>query len=349
MNYVRLREFNAKLGDDPRYIGLPIIPSVEMMLAAARRADVYRPGDILADYVVAWDFEPDDKPPVLPKVLVDAYGTQMAFVLCTLADAWAGCMAGFREWQERRGREGSNNFVDAWMRALPRGCPDGGWPETKEASTDAHVAHAKSVDTPTVESRRTDWLGLDRNTMWSGPSLCVGIMALRARQRESSALTFGWLDELIDYDKLPYVPGYTKAHRFEDEERSALLVSAMWDAAVRELLHSDVHTPFPFEDQGHAMLLVEQLNHGRRYRKGWLSFHSDAPFREVLFATDYGRFQAVVTEKGVDWAAEDDETGTSISRQAADLRLPLERELMRSMLDRLDARDGTSHVSVPLL
>lgn len=348
IDFNKLRQFNAKLGDDPKYLGLPVVPSVEMMLAAARRGDVYRPGDTLADYIVSWDFEPDDKPPVLPASLEAAHGRQMAFVLCTLADAWAGCMAGFREWTKQRGREGSTPFVDSWMRALPIRCPEGGWPATEDLLSDDHVSHSRSIDTRTTPPNGHGWWDLDRATTWQGPSLCVGIMALRARQRESSTLLFGSIEELVDHDKLPYVPGYSKDHYFDDEERSVMLISAMWDAAVQELLHGDTHTPFPFVSQGHSALLVEILTNGRRYREGWTNFYSDAPFREVSFTTTGGRFHAVVTDEGVDWEGEDTETGTAIGRKRADLRYPREAKLLRAMLDRLDQREGTSHASVPL-
>lgn len=348
MDYEKLRQFNAKLGDDPRYIALPVVPSVEMMLAAATRRDVYRPGDTLADYVVAWDFEPDDKPPVLPAALVESHGKQLAFVLCTLADAWAGCMAGFREWTERRGREGATNFVDSWLRAQPTRCPEGGWPETADLATEAHVAHSRSLDTPTTPTDGYGWWDLDRDTMWHGPALCVGIMSLRARQRESSALLFGSFEELIDHDKLPYVPRYSKDHYFDDDERSVMLIAAMWDAAVQCLLTNADHTPFPFESHGHAALLVEELTHGRRYREGWSSFYSDAPFREVSFETAVGRFKASVTDNGVDWEGEDRESGTMIARKRSDFRYPAEAKLIRAMLTRLDKHEGTTHATVPL-
>jgi hypothetical protein len=348
IDFNKLRQFNAKLGDDPRYLGLPVVPSVEMMLAAAHRGNVYREGDTLADYVVAWDFEPHDRPPILPRALEAAYGRQMAFVLCTLADAWAGCMAGFREWTERRGREGSNPFVDSWLRALPVRCPAGGWPNTKDLVTDDHLSQCKSTDTQTTPQGGHGWWDLDRNTMWQGPSLCVGIMALRARQKESTTLLFGSVEELVDHDKLPYVSGYTKDHYFDDDERSAMLISAMWDAAVQALIRSDMHTVFPFDRQGHSALLIECLSNGSRYRKGWSDFYSDAPFREVSFTTTAGRFNAAITEEGLDWEGEDIETGTLIGRKRADLRYPFEAKLLHTILDRLDQGDGTSHSSVPL-
>ncbi|MCS4090027.1 hypothetical protein [Rhizobium sp. BK176] len=348
IDYAKLRQFNARLGDAPRFLGLPVVPSVEMMLAAANRSGVYRPGDRLADYIVAWDFEPDDKPPVLPTALEEAHGRQMAFVLCVLADAWAGCMKGFREWTERRGREGATPFVASWLRALPTACPEGGWPETKEAATAAHETHAKSADTRTVPQDGFGWWELDRNATWPGPSLCLGIMALRARQRETTTLLFGSFEELVDHAKLPYVPGYTKDHYFDDEERSAMLVSAMWDAAVQELLESETHTPFPVEDQAHAALLVEELSHGRRYRENWSSFYSDAPFREASVTTAQARFHAAVGPNGIDWEGEDMETGTTIGRKGADLRYPHEAALLRTMVDLLDRHEGTGHTSVPL-
>ncbi|MDW9478634.1 hypothetical protein GOB57_07945 [Sinorhizobium meliloti] len=348
-DYEKLRQFNAKLGDDPRYLGLPVIPSLEMMLAAARRRNVYQPGDALVDYVVAWNFEPDDKPPILPRSLVEVHGKQMAFALCTLADAWAGCMSGFRDWTERRGREGSSPFVESWLRAKPTRCPDGGWPDTKDSVTEAHIAHAKSGDAQTSPGKGHGWWDLDRETMWSGPSLCLGIMALRARQRESSTLLFGSVEELIDHDKLPYVPGYSRDQPFDEDERSALLISAMWDAAVQELLRGDNHTRFPFESQGHASFLVEHLSSCSRYREGWSSFYSDAPFREVSFTTTGGRFSAVVSDTGVDWKGEDTVTGTLISRKRADLRYPHEAKLLQAMLGRLDRHDGIGHASVPLV
>jgi hypothetical protein len=347
-DYAKLRKFNARLGDDPRFLGLPLVPSIEMMLAAANRTKVYRPGDRLADYLVPWDFEPDDKPPVLPRALENTYGRQMAFVLCTLADAWAGCMAGFREWTERRGRESETPFVNSWLRALPTGCPEGGWPESREVSTEAHESHSKSVDTRTTPQAGFAWWELDKNTTMPGPSLCLGIMALRSRQRESTTLLFGSFDELVDHSRLPYVPGYTKDHYVDEEEASAMLISAMWDAAVQHLLVNDTHTPFPFEDQGHAALLVEALSHGRRYRENWSSFYSDAPFREASMTTRHARFHAAVGPQGIDWEGEDMETGTVIGRKGADLRYPHEAALLRTMIELLDRHEGTGHSSVPL-
>ncbi|MBY3433010.1 hypothetical protein HFN89_02300 [Rhizobium laguerreae] len=348
IDYTKLRQFNAKLGDNPRYLGLPVVPSVEMMLAAARRTNVYRPGDMLADYVVAWDFEPGEKPPALPRALVESHGRQMAFVLCILADAWAGCLAGFREWTDRRGREGATPFVNAWLKALPTRCPQGGWPETGEGSTEAHASHAKSVDTRTCPQDGYGWWELDKHMTCSGPSLCLGIMALRARQRESTTLLFGSFDELIDHARLPYVPGYTREKRWEDEERSVMLISAMWDAAVQEFLIGGTHAPFPFEEHGHAALLVESLSHGRRYRENWSSFYSDAPFREASMTTSHGRFHAVVGKAGIDWEGEDAGTGTYMRRKGADLRYPREVSLLRTMLDLLDKHEGAGHASVPL-
>lgn len=347
-DFAKIRKFNASLRQDDGYFALPVIPSIEMMLAAARRRDVYRTGDTLSDYVVPWDFEPADRPPDLPLSLVDEYGMQTAFVLAFLSDAWAGCMGGFMEWRKRRGREGDTNFVQSWLKALPTVCPDGGWPETSRDVTDAHHAHASSVPTPCAARSGPAWWEFEGKSEWHGPAKCVAIMALRARQMDCSSRLCYSFDELIDTDKLPYVPRYSMDHRFDDDERSAMLIAAMWDAAVGSLVTEIHHRPMPTNAHGHAARLVEEVARGRNYNDGWIGFYAHSPYRELAFDTDSGRFKAMVGDDGIDWEAEHRPSGTLVSRKNADLRYPVEADRMREMLLCLDGSKSTSNSLVPL-
>ena len=336
-----IRAFNAKLGSSPGYLALPPVPSVEMLVAAAERRDVYRVGDRLGDYLVAWNHEPDDTPPFIPAVLVEAYGKQRAFELCVLADAWHGCVEGFEEWRKRRGREGDTPFVLSWLRAIPISCPVDGWPEKREDSSKEHSDHAASVETENAAPMRYGWWDMDRAGAVHMPSRCVGIMALRARQKESASMLFSTVEELVDGAKLPYVPSYSKDHYFDDDERSSLLISAMWHASATAFATQETHTPMPSDCYGHAARLVDALSKRTNYRECWRGFYTDAPYSRVEVRTSAGRFEATVTESGIDWEAETHDDGTLWRRKGADLRRRREADMLGEALEALDRHAGT--------
>lgn len=350
IDYENLRTFNLTMGETPGYLALPVVPSVEMMLAAASRPNVFREGDTLADYVVGWDFESDGVPPEMPGELVATYGLQKAFVLGVLADGWAGCMDGFREWFIRRGRDGSTPFVNSWLKALPVCCPSGGWPENKEQATEKHTSHARLPETIPSSPWITPSSGLNMDSILLAPARCTGIMALRARQKDSTTRLFVSLEELISDRDLPYIPGYSSEHRLDSDDRTSLLFSAMWDAAVSQLMTGEQHTIFPSCAQAHAALLVAALAQRSRCRDEWgSSFYYAAPYSEISITTDSGGLKASVSDNGVDWTYEDKEEGSLLSRRSADARFPKEAELLGSALDRLDRLKPISHTTRPLI
>lgn len=340
-DYATLREFNEKrrLTD---YLAMPVVPSVEMMLAAADRRDVFRPGDRLTDYIVRWDWEPHEKPPHVPEALVAEFGRQRAFEICVLADAWAGCVEGFGEWQRRRGREGSSPFVDSWLKALPVRCPDGGWPETKELATQEHVQYSACVPVVCASDHHLWWREAELAGGFHGPARCVSIMALRARQKESSAALFCSFEELVDNDLLPYVPGYCKDHYFDDEERAALVVAAMWDSAVEAFKNGSAYRAVPSDDINHAARLQEIMGRCSRYRQAWRDFYTHAPYRQMSVRTEHGRLDVEVTDRGVTWEIECDVARSLTRRTQVDLRLCAEARLLDRELERLDASPGVS-------
>jgi hypothetical protein len=336
-DYAALRAFNQKhkLAD---FLALPMVPSVEMMRAAAERHDVFSPGDRLGDYIVAWDKEHDEEPPAIPASLEAEFGRQKAFEICVLADGWAGCVSGFKEWEKRRGTEGATTFVESWLRAMPVTCPPGGWPATEKQCTEDHSAHARSSDAVNVCRQDLYWQDIDRRRVFQGPSRCLGIMGLRGRQAESATSLFSTFEEMVEHEGLPYVPGYTKVHYFDDEERAALVLSAMWDAAVSSLVTSEAHRPMPMDERSNAIRLVAEMQR-------WSGFYAEAPHRRLSIETDGGRFEASVSDAGVDWEVEFKSTGDLTRRRGIDLRLSPETELFNDMMRQLDQQVGAAFVS----
>lgn len=342
MDYKSIRDFNSRLGASPAYLALPPVPSVEMLLAAADRRNVYRPEDRLGDYIVAWNHEPDDDLPRVPISLVERYGMQRAFEICVIADIWYGCIDGFEEWRRRRGREGGTHFVESWLKALPVECPEGGWPEAKDTSSAIHDDHATSRPTETVADQKHWWREVEKLGAVHAPAMCVSIMALRSRQRESASLLFSTVEELVDHDRLPYVPRYSRDHHFDDDERSSMLIAAAWHAASAEFLANEVHTPMPADRFTHAALMIDALSRHSNYRSEWKGFYTNAPYSSVSVTTPLGRLEASVDDMGLSWEIEADNGRKLTRRCGIDLRIPSERERFYSALEEFDQSKDAS-------
>lgn len=349
-DYAKIFELNDRIKDDGlEHLHVPVIPTVGMMAAALAARDVFRPGDRLGDYVVAFEREPEEAHASLPPSLVSQFGEQQAWAATVMADAWAGCVDGYDEWLVRRGREGSTDFVNSWLRAKPHDCPPGGWPETKELCTDAHREHARSTDIPSSNAAANRWWDGDRRLARVMPPRCVGIMALRARQKESTACLFESVEECVDTAKLPYVPYYTREGRFDDEERGSLLIAAMWKAAVSWLRDPGraQPEPMPFGDRNQAALLVAMLAYKRKVSATKKDFFAHAPYGKVEVSVEggYGRFE--IREGLLDYEVSLPD-GSLSRRPRVDLRVPDDYDRLEALVAELDRHDVTTSVFTTL-
>jgi hypothetical protein len=349
MNIKRtIHEANAKRPKGVAYIHVPVVPTLGMMTRAANAVGVYFPGDRLADHILKWDADPCEPPPHVHKEVSDRFGVQEGYAMSVLADAWSGCIDGLDEWLVVRGREGSTPFATGWFRPIVDGCPEGGWPATKAEATDAHKAFAaRRGDAFSASSNA--WWGDDRRTTRIAPTGCAAIMALRARQRDTVSLGYLSVGESVDIDRLPYIPGFTLEDRYDSEERSDLLIAAMWKAAVSWLEDPDRtdDEPFPFDHRNHAAALTGVLQYRRKLTAACKDFHGNAPYKRVAASTPAGSVSAEATDRGVTYTAEL-ANGSVTKRVDVDLRIPSERTLLDGIVAALDEGEGAACELVPL-
>ena len=331
----RLKELNSRLNPDALSLVVPIIPTISMMEAAADASDVFRPGDRLGEWLLP-EAEVAEGLELVDPVLAERHGKQRAFELHVMAEAWAGCISGLREWSRKRGIEGSTTFVDGWFRPELDRCPATGWPQDRNGLDDSHrsLLSARAGLAPFTH----DELMIphaDLAFVMPAPARCASIMAMRGGQREflMEYYLMG-LDDVIAMDRLPFVPGYTIEHRFDDEERHRILAAAAWRAAaeaVRSIADGEKAERMPLPPRAAAVYLTRLAKHVPGMSRQVANFFRNAPYGGITFSTDAATLALQARGSILD-VRYDGPDGRSMLASGWDFRLPSISDLLMNIV-----------------
>ena len=343
----RLKELNARIKPGSPSLVVPIIPTVSMMEAAADARDVFIPGDRLGDWLLPQDEVADGE--VADAALVEAYGPRRAYELQVMSEIWAGCISGLQEWSTKRGMEGSSQMVDSWFHPALDKCPPEGWPECREGVTDEHRRHLRECREGGVFVHDEAWMPhADLAYVLPAPSRCSSIMAMRAGQRDflMEYYLLG-LDDVMDMDRLPFVPDHTIEHRFDDEERHRILAAAAWREAASAVLRlSPEDQQMPPPPRAASVFLTRLAGYARRASCQIPDFHRDAPYSAVEFRA--GDAVLTLEAKGPVLAARhEDGRGRSFRMEGLDFRLPCVRQMLLNTVRELESLGGLT-LKVPV-
>lgn len=337
----RIDEVNAKLPVDSTAVAVPVVPTVGMMEAAADATNVFLEGDRVGDWLLP-AMEAIERVPDPGGDLVARFGERRAFELAVMAELWAGCIDGLDEWTRRRGYRGSDRMIDAWFSPLMDRCPPGGWPATKEELDEERDGfQAKFRSGPfSHDSYMVPWT--ERDEIRVAPRRCASIMALRAAQRE---LLFDFvfsIDEVVDFARMPFVPGRTVEHRFDDEERHHVLAAAAWRGAVSWLLEKTGRNPDPMPLPPEASgIFISRIvyNNVERTSCDVRGFWSNGPYTRAL-VTAGGASVELVAAEGATKASCVLPGGRRYEMEGFDVRLPWVEDDLRRLVMSVSAYGG---------
>jgi hypothetical protein len=268
--YSDLRERALKTPNS-QFLKVPIVPSLGMVIAAAKATDVFRPGDAVTDYIASYeaDYGSSGENIYAHPDLVSRFGMQRAYCLAVIADTWSNCLLGVDNWLTSRARHSrAPNGGEDLIYFLPDHCPVSGYPATKAECTDEHVQHSRCITEP-FKAHGVEWYHLDRDTMMVVPRRLPYYAANVAARVDLSAASFLDFSDVMDWEKVPYVPNYSKDGAFTDEERYELLVAVIWRACIKWLLseEQDDATKFPMHPGAQAVIISNAIyRHSNIYR-----------------------------------------------------------------------------------
>jgi hypothetical protein len=350
----RLLDLNSNLKPTAASLVVPIVPTISMMEAAADTRNVFEPGDRLGDWLLPYHEVADETDLVDPE-LAERFGTQRAFELHVMAEAWAGCISGLCEWTKKRGIEGSNKFVDSWLHPELDGCPEEGWPKDKSSITDGCREHlSKRLSLPPFTHPQMLIPQCDLAFVVPGPERCTSIMAMRAGQRQflMDYYLMG-LDDVIAMDRLPFIPGYTIEHRFDDEERHRILASAAWKSAAQVVrtMTSENEDLMPLPPNGASVFLTRMANQVRSAAREVPDFYKNAPYDTLELSTCDSSLRMSVVDCRID-VHFSDSSGRSVHYHGWDYRLPSFADFVLNIIREMDSGAGgmidlkISHIKV---
>lgn len=325
----RLRELNARTRTDSSSLVVPIIPTISMMAAAADATNVFALGDRLGDWLLPPE-ETGDPAELTNPELANALGVKRAYELQVMAEIWAGCISGLIEWSRKRGIEGSNLMVDSWFRPHLSDCPEIGWPEKPHEVLDVHKHHSQAAYKDPPFAHQEFWLPhADLAFVLPAPRRCSSIMAMRAGQRAFLMdYLLLWLDDLVDMDRIPFVPGFSIESAYDEEERHRILAAAAWNAAVGEvqgLSDDDPHMPLP--PKSAAVFISRLAEHARVKPYRSPSYHHEAPFRWIEVSNRSARLVLSTFESALTCDFSDG-VGGGFNLKNPEYRLPSVQELL---------------------
>lgn len=260
--YSDLRERALKTPNS-QFLKVPIVPSLGMVLAAAKATDVFRPGDAVTDYFTFYeaDYGESGENIYTHPDLVSRFGVQTAYCLAVIADTWSNCLLGVDQWLQSRARNSRGNQAGRdLIHYIPDRCPPFGYPATKADCTDEHRAYSRCT-TEQFKAHAVDWYSLDRDTMTVAPRRLPYYAANCAARTDLSAASFLEFSDVIDFSNVPYVPNYSYEGPFTDEERYELLIAAIWRECIVWLVsdQQDEAVPFPTHPDAQAVIISNAI------------------------------------------------------------------------------------------
>jgi hypothetical protein len=344
----RLKDLNSRLKPEATGLIVPIIPTISMMEAAADARDVFVPGDRLGDWLLP-ESDAAEGGNLVDPGLAERFGRQRAFELHAMAEIWAGAISGLREWSRKRGFEGSTAFVDSWFSPALDRCPPGGWPADRSGIDDSHRAFLGArAALPPFSYDETFVPHADLAYVLPAPRQCASIMAMRAGQRES-LMEYYLLgaDDMVDMDRLPYVPDYTIEGRFDDEERHRILAAAAWrEAAANVPGISGEDAGFeqmPLPPRAASVFATRLANYLPGISRKVVKFFDKAPYQIIELAC--GNTMMTMKASGTSLDVRYRSGVRSLAMTGIDFRLPDVKEMLLNMIREMES-EGDVTVSV---
>jgi hypothetical protein len=269
--YSDLRDL-ARKTPDSQFIKVPIVPSLGMLMAAAKATDVFKPGDTLTDYIAPFeiDYGSSGDNIYVHSEMVARFGMQQAYCLAVIADTWSNCLSGVETWFRSRARHNRGlKTTEDLIYFTPDRCPSFGYPATKSDCTDEHRAYSRCTTEP-FKGHGVDWYSLDHDTMTVAPRKLPYYAANCAARDDLSVASFLEFSDVMDFSTVPYVPNFSYDGAFTDEERYELLISAIWRECVVWLISEDQAdaVPFPVHPAAQAVIISNAIfRHGELYRR----------------------------------------------------------------------------------
>ncbi len=331
-----------------QFLAVPIIPPLGMMIAAAETQNVFREGDQLWEYFENYDDERDRADIFVDDGLIARFGVQKAFVIACLADIWGATLEGVDIWLTDRGRSGQfdGKKSEDLIYYVPEHLPPGGWPETKEQVTVEHNVHGRCTTEP-FKAVSTAWIGdYDRETVMIAPRRLpyrVCTIAARATLSVSSLLD---VQEAIAIGKAPFVPGWSKAGYWDEEETQELVIAAMWRSAIAWLLSEEQPEPddFPFHPMQQAVILSNMAYQTQVFYTRVDNFFAKFPFNRFCINTDKAML-SFAADKGFSsyWYQEGGDSKRFIRNEGLVLRVGKDKSGLTQLLRKM-CRQKITHI-----
>lgn len=349
--YSDLRERALKTPNS-QFLKVPLVPSLGMVLAAAKATDVFRPGDAVTDYIASYeaDYGSSGENIYAHPDLVARFGMQKAYCLAVIADTWSNCLLGVDNWITSRARHSrSPNGGDDLIYFIPDRCPPAGYPATKAECTDEHIQHSKCTIEP-FKAHGVDWYYLDRATMTVAPRRLPYYAANVAARVDLSVASFLDFSDVLDWEKVPYVPNYSKDGAFTEEERYELLVAAIWRACIAWLLSDEQEdaTAFPMHPDAQAVIISNAV-----YRLSDIYRHIDKffdkhPFNRISITTDNALLTIATSEGKSSYWYQDSATDVLVRKEGLRLQNGYDESGLREILSKIAQKPIRSVEAIPL-
>lgn len=209
--------------------------------------------------------------------------------------------------------------------------PGGRWPANTSVVTNVHRHHAaRNAGANPFMHGEISIPHCDLGIVVPAPIRCASIMAMRGGQRAflMDYYLLG-LDDVIDLDRLPFIPGYTIEHSFDTEERHRILAAAAWKAAAGAVLtigNEDEQMPLP--PRSASVFLTRLRGHVRGVSDETDASHSRLPHECLLFTSRHATLKLAGRGTALEVSFENE--GRSFTSNGMDFRLPHVGELLLS-------------------
>lgn len=349
--YSDLRERALKTPDS-QFLKVPLVPSLGMVLAAAKATNVFRPGDAVTDYLASYeaDYGSSGENIYAHPDLVARLGMQTAYCLAVIADTWSNCLLGIDSWLTSRARNGRTNQAgEDLIYFIPDHCPTSGYPETKADCTEEHIQHSRCLTEP-FKGHTVDWYNLDRGIMMVAPRRLPYYAANVAARTDLSVASFLDFSDVMDWSKVPYVPNYSRDGAFTEEERYELLVAAIWRACIAWLLSEEQEEaiPFPTHPDAQSVIISNAIfRHSDIYRHTD-KFFDKHPFNRISIQTDAALLTIATAEGRSSYCYQETATDVLIRKEGLALPNGYDQSGLRELLLKLAQKPIKSVEAFPL-
>jgi hypothetical protein len=149
------------------------------------------------------------------------------------------------------------------------------------------------------------------------------------------------LDDVIAMDRLPFIPGYTIEHRFDDEERHRILAAAAWRAAaaaVRSIEEGD-NSMMPLPPRAASVYLTRLAQHVHGVSRRITNFFRDAPYGGLVFSSASATLSLRSRGTALDVLYEGRD-GRGMQSSGWDFRLPTTSDLLMNIVREMVSESG---------